>query len=169
MPVTSSDEIARPTWALTCATPGTARNSRLRALAVSSIEARDAPGLPDQLSTRSRSSKSGSSELGRNCVSETAPATAITPSSPRATAGFAVSGATIRARPASTGEPFEGDDGCSAGRASIRHSAGVTVKATTIEASTANRYELTSGSKNAPAKPPMAYSGNTTSTAISVA
>ena len=51
----------------------------------------------------------------------------------------------------------------------IRHSAGVTVNATTIDASIARMKASASGSKNEPASPPMKNTGITANAMITVA
>jgi hypothetical protein len=51
----------------------------------------------------------------------------------------------------------------------IRLSAGVTVRATTIETSTASAYESASGRKNAPVRLPTNTTGSTAATLMSVA
>ena len=140
MPTTWSPVTARPTWAPTERTPGSARSSLLTRVVMRCVSACEVPGGVAQFTSSSRSFSAGSSDWPSNgqprataaSTASRAPTQTLRGRADRAPQRRIVAFAEAFARAATAGAR------AAPSAAAARSSAGVTVSATTIDASTAS-------------------------------
>ena len=166
-----SESTARPTWALTVRTPGIDRSSRVAWLAIRFIAGCEVPGAASTSTSRSRSWSVGMNEsvLEReehrqaDQCEEAGRERTRAADFPRAATAPSRSRVAIAPR-SPIGVPSSGELG-----SSMTPSAGVTVSATIIEATTARQKPMATGCRNAPVGPAMKNAGMAISSRIIVA